>query len=245
MPNITEHYDLRPMNLSLSATAMRPLLGLTVLVVEDSRYASEAMRLLCIRSGARIRRADSLMAARRHLQVYRPSVVIVDLGLPDGSGLDLIQSLAATEKEARPVIIATSGADGEGLADHATAAGADEFLAKPMDTVSGFQEAILRNMPNANQPPGPRLISNEVIQPDDLALGEDLSHLDELLRGGEDTLAYVAPFLQGLARLSGDDDLRQASDRLSRAFENAEGVSDAIEQTRKVIQSRIGTLSPL
>lgn len=50
-------------------TAARPLLGLTVLVVEYSRYAYEAMRLLCLRSGARIRRADCIRSAHRHLQV--------------------------------------------------------------------------------------------------------------------------------------------------------------------------------
>ena len=55
----------------------RPLAGLTVLVVEDSRVASEAVRLLCLRSGARIRRADSIRAALRHLQTYRPCAVLI------------------------------------------------------------------------------------------------------------------------------------------------------------------------
>ena len=92
-------------------TAQRPLLGLTVLVVEDSRFACEAVRMLCLRSGARIRRADTLASARKHLSIYRPTVVIVDLGLPDGSGLALIETLS----QAQPRIDVILGTSGDGL----------------------------------------------------------------------------------------------------------------------------------
>ena len=116
-------------------TADRPLLGLTVLVIEDSRFACEAMRLLCLRSGARIRRADSLRAARRHLQVYRPSIVIADLGLPDGNGIDLIAELAQSQPRV-DALLATSGETH--LAADALAAGADRFMSKPLQSLSQF-----------------------------------------------------------------------------------------------------------
>src|SRR6056297_3042819 len=130
-------------------TARRPLLRMTILVVEDSRYACEALRLMCLRSGARIRRADCLTSARRHLQVYRPSAVIVDHGLPDGSGLELIAELHA----ARPRVGILMGMSGDGTgASAAKAAGADGFLDKPIASLATFQHAILEHMPSDLQP---------------------------------------------------------------------------------------------
>ena len=82
--------------------------GLTVLVVEDGKYACEEIRLLSFRSGARIRQADCLRSARRHLQVYRPSMVIIDLGLPDGNGTELIEEIHTTSLQVG-VVLATSG----------------------------------------------------------------------------------------------------------------------------------------
>ena len=227
------------MTLMTHPTAQRPLLGLTVLVVEDSRFASEAVRLLCIRSGARIRRADSLTAARRHLRVYRPSVVIVDLGLPDGSGVDLIAELAREDDAARPVIIATSGADGDGQAEASLAAGAHEFLPKPIASVSAFQQTILQHLPQGMCPTGPRLLNHEAVAPDPIALSEDLAHLDELLGSGQEALPYVAPFLQGLARLTNDEELAAVSRKLTQAQASGEGRSGAIQATRELIRQRL------
>ena len=230
--------DTGLVSLTVNATAMRPLLGLTVLVIEDSRYASEAVRLLCIRSGARIRRADSLAAADKHLRTYRPSVVIVDMGLPDGSGEELISRLAHEDMVVRPVILATSGADGAVKAK-AIAAGADDFFAKPIESVSAFQQIILDHLPPDMRPLGPRPVSNETVTPDPFALSEDLTHLDSLLESGVDTLPYVAPFFQGLARLAGDNDLRTVADRLKNALDQGTGRKAAISDAQMAIRARI------
>lgn len=131
--------------------AGRPLLGMTILAVEDSLYASDALRLMCLHSGARIRRADCLRSARRHLRVYRPSVVVVDLGLPDGSGADLIADLTAATPRI-PVILGTSGDDF--AEDLSVAAGADGFLRKPITSLVRFQEVILSLLPAERQPLG-------------------------------------------------------------------------------------------
>ena len=200
--------------LTPTPTARRPLLGLTVLVVEDSRFACEAMRLLCLRSGARIRRADCMRSARRHLKVYRPSVVFVDVGLPDGNGLDLIAELA--QATPRPeVIIGTSGDEFE---EEVTAAGADGFMAKPVTSLAYFQDFVLSRLPSDRQPLGPRRISEEMVQPDQLAFQDDMAHIVDVLEDNNDerTLDYVAQFLSGVARSAHDDRLAEAAEALAK-----------------------------
>lgn len=193
----------------------RPLLGLTILVVEDSLYACDAVRLMCLRSGARIRRADCLASARRHLQVYRPSVIIVDLGLPDGSGLDLIADLAGAVPRVG-VILGTSGDDfAEGPA---IAAGADGFLSKPMTSPAAFQAAILAQLPADRQPLSPRPVQDAVIRPDPMAYKDDMAHVAEVLNDPVEgvVLDYVAQFVSGVARCADDTALAEAAARLAR-----------------------------
>lgn len=219
-------------------TAERPLLGQTVLVVEDSRFACEAIRLLCLRSGARIRRADSLTAAARHLAVYRPSIVLIDLGLPDGSGLRLVRDLARGTPRV-PVILATSGDDT--LRETALETGADDFLSKPLTSLAAFQSAILASLPADARPQGPRAVVDGTITPDPIALRDDLSHAAELLSAGPDAeaLDYAAQFLGGVALTAKDEALGHAAADLTASRRTGDGIEAAIARLSAVIDARL------
>ncbi|TNC75002.1 response regulator [Rubellimicrobium roseum] len=196
--------DLLPL---ATPTADQPLAGLTLLLVEDSRLASEGMRLLCRRSGARLRRADSLAAAERHLRGYRPDAAMVDLHLPDGSGLDLLARLAAARPRLDVLVALTGDPDS---ADAALAAGADAVLLKPLG-LAAFQSALLAHLPAHRQPPARRPVPAAEPSPDPRALREDLEHAAALLGQDPAPFDYVRRFVTGVARSAGDRALAQAA----------------------------------
>lgn len=221
-----------------SPTAARPLLGLTVLVVEDSRFACEAMRLLCLRSGARIRRADCLRSARRHLQVYRPTIVVVDLGLPDGNGIDLISELAVSQPKVEAVLAMSGDLY---LQNDAIAAGADGFLAKPVTSIAGFQEMVLSLLPAERQPRGPRVLDNSMVMPDRIALQDDMAHIADVLDDPPDAhaLDYAAQFLSGVARSANDRPLEDAANALAAKRALGEAAASETAMLAGMIQHRL------
>lgn len=216
----------------------RPLSGLTVLLVEDSRYASEAIRLLCLRSGARIRRADRLLAAMRHLQTYRPNIVLVDMGLPDGDGASLIRRIKAAGDQT-PLVLGISG--DPDLEDAAISAGAAGFISKPIDSLAAFQETLLAALPDRGPRSGPRLLPNEVVRPDPRALREDLAHVADVLTDASDGAAidYIARFLTGVARSAHDTPLAQAAAALARDHEAGRGVATDLTRISGMVHERL------
>ena len=219
----------------------RPLTGLTVLVVEDSRVASEAVRLLCLRSGARIRRADSIRAALRHLQTYRPCAVLIDMGLPDGNGADMIATIARTQPRV-PVILGISGDPDKREAT--MAAGADGFLPKPIESLAVFQQTILAALPPEAQPKGLRLLPDEVIPADPGALRDDLAHVAEVLSVAEDTAAidYIARFLAGVARSAHDRMLEDAATALARDHADGRALATDLARISGLVQDRLSAV---
>lgn len=219
----------------------RPLAGLTVLVVEDSRVASEAVRLLCLRSGARIRRADCLRTALRHLQTYRPGAVIIDMGLPDGNGADMIATLAKAQPRV-PVVLGISGdADNR---ETAMAAGADGFLTKPIESLATFQQAILAALPPQSGFTGLRCLPDDVITADPEALRDDLAHVASVLSLADDTAAidYIARFLAGVARAAHDRMLEDAATTLARDHSEGRALAMDLARISGLVQDRLAAV---
>jgi CheY-like chemotaxis protein len=202
---------------ALGSLRRQCLFAVTILLVEDSRSASEAIRLFAAESGARVRRADSLHAASRHLAIYRPNVVMVDLGLPDGDGMALIRHLASASTPLGS-IVALSGHDRAAWQTEAISAGAAACLEKPIPSLRAFQEAVLSVLPDAETRRRPEerslLIAGRASV--SAALVEDLrrarSLLDQALPCGDaETVAYCAQFLRSVGEMLGDADLAAAA----------------------------------
>lgn len=225
-------------------TPGRPLLGVTVLLVEDSRFAAEGVRLLCLRSGARIRRADSLTSARKHLRVYRPTVVLVDMTLSDGSGAVLIGELAQGTPRIEAILAMSGDPATEALA---LRSGADGFLPKPVETLARFQAAVLAHLPKDRQPKGLRVLSDERVAPDHVAYRDDLSHALDLLERGEDAtrIRYLTQFLAGVARSAGDEPLGAAVTALAACHGAGAPQGGAFDHVARLVRTRIEESSPL
>lgn len=223
-------------------TPERPLQDLTILLVEDSRFASEALRLMCLRSGARLRRADCLAAAWRHLRTYRPNVLIVDLGLPDGPGAGLIANIA--NGPLRPeVVLAISGEATRAPA--ALEAGADGFIEKPLTSIAAFQATILRHLPARPRAPRMLAINDPAIEPDPIALRDDLQLAADMLaqKPDEAKRAYLANFLGGIARSAHDAALARAVEGIDAPLPLQDGAPgiEPLERLSRLVRRRLNS----
>ncbi len=100
-----------------------------ILVVEDEPDMGATYERLLRRAGHRVVRAASRAEGMRLLESLRPRLVISDLRLPDGDGLDIIR--AAHKLDLPPDVIAITAFSSREVRQSALDAGASAFLAKP------------------------------------------------------------------------------------------------------------------
>ena len=104
--------------------------SLQILLVEDHADTALALSRLLARRGYIIRVADSVSEARRTARESRIDLLICDVGLPDGSGLELMRELKDRDGLQG---ICTSGHGSDEDVRRSKAAGFAAHLIKPID----------------------------------------------------------------------------------------------------------------
>jgi two-component system KDP operon response regulator KdpE len=103
----------------------------TILVVEDDAQMRRFLRATLAAHGFTVVEAGSLAEAGPAARLGDAALVLLDLGLPDGDGMDLLRDLRMTSRV--PVIILSArGREAEKVT--ALDAGADDYLTKPFGT---------------------------------------------------------------------------------------------------------------
>jgi DNA-binding response OmpR family regulator len=103
-----------------------------ILIVDDEADLAATYERLLRRQGYRVRSVGSRRAGLAAIGDERPNLVIADLRLPDGDGLDVVRAARALPTPP-PVLVATV-LGSRASRQTALAAGASAFLAKPFAT---------------------------------------------------------------------------------------------------------------
>jgi len=102
-----------------------------LLLVEDDRMLGDALAAALVQDGWSIDRAEDVASARLALVDHGYTAVLLDLGLPRGSGLDVLLALRQ-RYDTTPVLIITAR---DQLSDRVRGldAGADDYIVKPFE----------------------------------------------------------------------------------------------------------------
>lgn len=123
-----------------------------LLLVEDSVRLRELVSDTVRAAGWRLDALGGVDDAEEALATTSYDLILLDLGLPDGDGIDLLKALRARKDQTPVLVITARGAVDERIAG--LDAGADDYLAKPFNKgeLLARARALLRRAPMAVQP---------------------------------------------------------------------------------------------
>ncbi len=123
----------RPLQYQLAGRDESAGSGPLVLIVDDDPDMARLIRALLTEAGYRGVSAFDAMQGMMVAQREVPSLIIVDLHMPAGGGLKLLEKLKSVPKTAAIPLLVLTGDTTAGLPEKARALGAEEFLLKPLD----------------------------------------------------------------------------------------------------------------
>ena len=165
---------------------------MTALIIDDEIQIRRLLRLALESRDYTVREAETGRLGLQEAAFHRPDVVLLDLGLPDMDGLEVLKNLR--EWSAVPVLI-LSVRDQENVKVTALESGADDYVTKPFSTAELVARlAVIQRRHHGNESP-------------ELVVGPLTMHLDrhEVILSGEPLKMSPTEyaFLLALARHAG------------------------------------------
>lgn len=150
-----------------------------VLLIEDERNIRHFVRTILAANGYQVLEAKTAAEGKMAFMSNSPDVVILDLGLPDGDGMDLLEKIR--QDFSTPVIVLSARSD-ESDKVAALDAGANDYITKPFGTAE--LQARIRSALRIHQQNVDRSLGGEKnFRLGDLVIDYDTRHV---LINGED-----------------------------------------------------------
>ncbi|HNX69619.1 MAG TPA: response regulator [Candidatus Omnitrophota bacterium] len=109
-----------------------------ILIVDDEVGIVQEIKEFLEEEGYEVHVADTGKEGIRLVESVKPDVVMIDMKLPDASGIDVLK--ACKEKSPRTKTVMITGYVDQHLMDEAEENGRDTFLQKPFDLVRVVEE---------------------------------------------------------------------------------------------------------
>jgi len=124
------------------------LMNTTILVVEDEKEMRDLIKAVLEKDGFHLICAETLRAGKDLLKRKKPDLIILDLGLPDGNGLEICALARGNAELSKTPIIALTGLTEFKDKKLGFDAGVDQYLEKPIviEELSLWVRALLRRV---------------------------------------------------------------------------------------------------
>ena len=124
-----------------------------LLVVDDEPDLRTLYELTLLRLGYKVEAVETVAEARELLRTQAFDVLITDMRLPDGTGLELVKELTTAQRAERCIVITAYGSAENAV--EALKAGAFDYLTKPVD-LQQFRTAVAAALHDSQAAQAPR-----------------------------------------------------------------------------------------
>jgi DNA-binding response OmpR family regulator len=210
---------------------------ISILIVEDDPILQVSLSKMLKREGHEILAARSMTEARQRLEDDLPTMILLDLGLPDGSGMQILEQLQDWQE--RPLVIVTTGDDSLNVAIEALRLGAFDYITKPINfelLIAAIRRAVTHHQLQVSARILERLqAQEEAVQATARAAAHHISQCLTIIMG-------EAQMLQEDLQ---DEDSQHALNRIVSATERAAQTLTTLRQARHYITQEASTIASM